>query len=237
MVRTLRHDADAIQSFFDGWHVYRRIIAHNYMFHAEIHSAMRMWLDRHPSNRSLLDLGCGDSSVMARTLSDSGFRKYVGVDLSPVALDMAREALETTGVSATFRLADYMDHLQVASSGSADVIVAGYTVHHLLGEARNAFFRECRRVLSPGGGLLLYDVFLSGHETRDEYMVRNHGWRRATWSNMSETDFDAIWKHVSAADYPQTIDAMALQAHRAGFKAPTSLFEAPTGIHRLYAFT
>ncbi len=231
------HDSAAIRAFFDGWHLYKRVIAHNYMFHAEILSAIGTWLDRHPNARSVLDLGCGDASVISRTLANTGVREYTGVDLSPVALQVAEQMLREAGIPASFKVADFMHHLQVSPNASVDVIVAGYTVHHLIGEGRTAFFRECRRVLKPEGGLLLYDVFMSGQETRDEYMIRNHEWRVETWSQMSDDDFAAIWNHVSTADYPQTIEAMTRNASEAEFAPPALLFEAPTGIHRLYAFS
>ena len=43
--------------------------------------------------RSVLDLGCGEGVLIARLAAQAQFRRIVGIDISPAALNAAREAL------------------------------------------------------------------------------------------------------------------------------------------------
>ncbi len=95
----------------------------------------------------VLDLGCGPGQV-ARYVADRGV-DVVGVDLSPQMIVEAR-ALHS---SIPFRVSDMM------SLDDADGSIAGITafyaiVHLALADVERAF-REWRRVLVPGGRVLL----------------------------------------------------------------------------------
>ncbi|MFT5145246.1 MAG: cyclopropane fatty-acyl-phospholipid synthase-like methyltransferase [Rhodothermales bacterium] len=229
------HDAEAISEFFDGWDLYLRVIEHDYMFHRDIHDALR--LAAAPFGR-VLDIGCGDASTIAHTLTGLPAIVYTGVDLSPVALEAAAKNLGAAGVAARLEEADYMSFLERADSGSFDTLVAGFTVHHLIGDDIARFFRLARNVLCPGGRLLLYDVFREEHEERMAHLARSHAWRVQAWKEMSSDDLAALWRHVSTADYPKSESELLAHAEQAGFPPPSGpLFTAPTGIHRLYAFS
>ncbi len=231
-----QHDPDAIQAFFDGWDLYRRVIEHDYMFHRAIHREVRAALVRHRSRR-ILDLGCGDAATIAVTLEDLTLTGYTGVDLSPVALDAAATNLVSTGVKARLVEADFMAFLAESSAAEYDAIVAGYTVHHLRGEDLTRFFSLAKTRLTPGGQILIYDVFREEAESREQNLTRNHAWRTETWTELSTADLGTIRDHVLAADYPKSQAEMAFHAAEAGLEqAPELLFSAPTGIHRLYAW-
>jgi cyclopropane fatty-acyl-phospholipid synthase-like methyltransferase len=229
------HNPEAISGFFDGWDLYRRVIEHDYMFHRDIHDALHGLAA--PVGR-VLDIGCGDASIIAQTLTGLPAIVYTGVDLAPVALEAAAKNLSTAGVAARLEEADYMSFLEQADSGSFDTLVAGFTVHHLIGDDLARFFRLARQALSPGRRLLLYDVFREEDEERMTHLARSHAWRVEAWREMSSDDLAAIWLHVSSADYPKSESELLAHAGQAGFSIPSGpLFVAPTGIHRLYAFS
>ena len=126
-------------------------------------------LDRHLLNRFaedvrdrglVADVGCGPGQI-ARYLCEQGVR-MLGVDLSP---EMIRWATRLNP-NAEFRVGD-MRALDLADGALAG-IVAFYSIIHLEGEDLGVALREFRRVLAPGGVLLV--AFHVGNETlhRDE---------------------------------------------------------------------
>jgi SAM-dependent methyltransferase len=126
-------------------------------------------LDRHLLNRLaedvrghglVADLGCGPGHV-ARYLHDQGVR-MLGIDLSPRMIDSARQR----SPDIEFRVGD-MRALDLPDGALAG-IVAFYSLIHIGELEMGATLRELRRVLAPGGLLLV--AFHIGEETvhRDE---------------------------------------------------------------------
>jgi SAM-dependent methyltransferase len=126
-------------------------------------------LDRHLLNRVaedvrgrglVADLGCGPGHV-ARYLHDQGVR-MLGIDLSPRMIDSALQR----SPDIEFRVGD-MRTLDLPDGALAG-IVAFYSLIHIGEPEMGATLRELRRVLAPGGLLLV--AFHIGEETvhRDE---------------------------------------------------------------------
>ena len=121
-------------------------------------------LDRHILNRfaeavrgrgRVADLGCGPGHV-AKYLHDQGVDVF-GVDLSP---EMVRCAARHCA-DIDFRVGD-MTSLDLPAASLAG-IVAFYSIVHFETSELELVFRECRRVLVPGGSMLL--AFHIGVET------------------------------------------------------------------------
>lgn len=93
------------------------------------------------------ELGCGPGSTTAH-LRGLGLDVF-GVDLSPVMIDLAREAYPDL----RFELGS-MDGLDLAD-GALRGIVSWYSLIHTPPEDVPAYLAEFRRVLVPGGTLLL----------------------------------------------------------------------------------
>ena len=100
-----------------------------------------------PHGRRLLDLACGTGEI-SRLCARMGF-EVTGLDWAEPMLDLARQKLP--GV--TFVQADA--ERTMLPSDSVDVIVTRHLVWTLVDPA--AAFAEWRRVLAPGGTLLLVD--------------------------------------------------------------------------------
>jgi SAM-dependent methyltransferase len=119
-------------------------------------------LDRKPFDRELLDrfaagvagrgpvweVGCGPAAQVARYLADRGV-EMVGTDISPGGIAYAAKAQPDL----EFRVADLRD--LPAADGSLRGIVAFYSLIHLPRAELAAAFRELRRVLVPGGEVLV----------------------------------------------------------------------------------
>ncbi|MFV0131470.1 class I SAM-dependent methyltransferase [Streptomyces sp. HMX112] len=125
---------------------------------------VRGWLDGLPLDRAVLaafaeavraggagpvaELGCGPGQVTAH-LRDLGLDVLVGVDLSPVMIDLARRAHPDL----RFEVGS-MDALELAD-GTLGGIVSWYSVIHAPPQDLPPYLAEFRRVLAPGGHLLL----------------------------------------------------------------------------------
>jgi SAM-dependent methyltransferase len=112
--------------------------------------SMRRWyadeLAQRAAGADVLEYGCGPGS-QAYHLASHGAR-VTGIDLSPVAIDMAREHGEQEGLSAAldFRVMD-AEHLDLADA-SFDVVCGSGILHHL---DLDRAYAEIARVLRPGG--------------------------------------------------------------------------------------
>ncbi|MGK5543138.1 class I SAM-dependent methyltransferase [Streptomyces sp. URMC 127] len=96
---------------------------------------------------AVAELGCGPGQLTAH-LRDLGLDVF-GVDLSPVMIGLARAAYPDL----RFEVGS-MDALDVAD-GELSGIVSWYSVIHTPPQALPPYFAEFRRVLAPGGHLLL----------------------------------------------------------------------------------
>jgi ubiquinone/menaquinone biosynthesis C-methylase UbiE len=96
----------------------------------------------------VLDAACGTGAV-ASQLIERG-HEVVGIDISPVMLDRARNAVP----DATFLLGDVTSI--PLSDGDVDHVVCSLATTHVADLAQ--FFAEAARVMRPGGHLLVLDT-------------------------------------------------------------------------------
>jgi ubiquinone/menaquinone biosynthesis C-methylase UbiE len=101
----------------------------------------------------VLDVGCGTGRALLQMQLAHPEHDYSGVDLSPFYLERAGELLAKRGVSL---LAANAEKLPFADA-SFDVVTSVYLFHELPRRARRNALDEMRRVLAPGGLLVLED--------------------------------------------------------------------------------
>ncbi len=101
------------------------------------------------SPRSVLDLGCGDGRLAALVLDQRpGIQEVVAVDASPAMLGHARRRFAGDPRVAV-REWDLNDPL--TPLGAFDVIMAGFSIHHLEDDRKQELFGEVARQLNSGG--------------------------------------------------------------------------------------
>jgi ubiquinone/menaquinone biosynthesis C-methylase UbiE len=105
----------------------------------------------------ILDVGCATGRLLER-LAEAGAADLFGVDLAPRILEVARERLSGTGASVELQAADAEDSLPWDRDFFDAVTLTG-VLHHFFrpGDA----LAEIRRVIRPGGRLLLIDPCFS----------------------------------------------------------------------------
>jgi len=113
---------------------------------------LRPWMAGASLGR-VLDVGCGTAAILPRLERwSAGFESYTGLDLAPEMLRMARaKAGDAPRVGFVAGSADALPF----RAASFDTAVSASAMHYW--EAPEAALAEMRRVLRPGGRLLLLD--------------------------------------------------------------------------------
>ncbi|MDO5659109.1 MAG: peptide chain release factor N(5)-glutamine methyltransferase [Paracoccus sp. (in: a-proteobacteria)] len=111
---------------------------------------------------SLLDLGTGSGAILLSLLAERAGTRGLGVDLSPRALEVARDNAARLGISADFAVSDWFG----AVEGRFDLIVSNppyIATHEMAGLAPEVRDHEPHMALTDGGdGLQAYRAIASG---------------------------------------------------------------------------
>jgi len=106
---------------------------------------------------SLLDVGCGTGGVTIPGKERVGQKgKVAGIDPSPEMIAVASRKAGNAGLEIDFRLG-VIESLPYPDA-SFDVVTSSLMMHHLTQELQVKGFSEIRRVLKPGGRLLIADT-------------------------------------------------------------------------------
>lgn len=108
--------------------------------------------DRRPLR--ILEVACGTGRAGAQLMQALPDASYTGVDLSPFYVDVARERMPR-GVQASFEVANG-ESLPFPDE-SFDAVVSVFLFHELPRNARRNVWSQMRRVLRPGGRLVIED--------------------------------------------------------------------------------
>lgn len=138
-----------------------------------------------PACEVAVDLGCGTGNVLAAMLRKA--RLVIGVDGSPRMLELARRRFAAEGGRVSLRIGD-LSHLPLGD-GEASFASLNMVLHHMV--APGEIFREIKRVLHPGGRLVLTDF----NRHTDERMRLDYGDR---WLGF---DAETLQGHLSRAGF------------------------------------
>jgi ubiquinone/menaquinone biosynthesis C-methylase UbiE len=113
-------------------------------------------LARLTDGERVLDVGCGTGSlaiVAKRHVGATG--EVVGIDASPPMVARARAKTRRAGIDVSFK--DGVAEALPFPDAQFDVVLSTMMLHHLPRKARQECAREIRRVLRPGGRVLVVD--------------------------------------------------------------------------------
>lgn len=105
--------------------------------------------------RRILDVGCGTGELVAAVLARLPGASVTGIDPDEHALRLARRKLDGRALDA--RLLPGRAESLPFDDGSFDLVVSSLMLHHLGSATKLEALREWRRVIAPGGALLLVD--------------------------------------------------------------------------------
>lgn len=119
-------------------------------YHFEkLHHLMRLIDFNGHAGERVLDVGCGAGTDLVRFAR--GGARAIGVDISPAAIALARANFAQHGLRASLMEAD--GEKLPLRDGSIDFVFAHGVVQYTVDP--QALLDECRRVLRPGGGLVV----------------------------------------------------------------------------------
>ena len=108
------------------------------------------------TGESVLDIGCGTGTLaIAATTHVGPTGRVVGIDASPQMVARATRKAIRAGTPAIFQLA-VAEQLPFPD-GCFDVVLSTLMFHHLPRKTREECAKEIRRVLTPGGRVLVVD--------------------------------------------------------------------------------
>ena len=104
----------------------------------------------------ILDVATGTAMIpLEVTRRAPGISQVVGLDITPAMLAHGQENVRSADQSSRIRLVCGSGMVMPFGTGAFDVVTCGLGMHHMHAEQ---LIRQMRRVLSPGGWLLMADV-------------------------------------------------------------------------------
>ena len=205
-----------------------------------VHSRYQRWrtagiwpqiLGRLPRTMLPLPRNCRCSTSTA-ALQGTRIAHYHGIDLSAAALELARQALAGLACPVTLQQADFVEALgdHVAP---VDVAWIGLSLHHLPTLEKLVVMRQLQRIVGEDGLLLLYEIASPDGEDRAGWL-RRYERQHVAWTAYSPADWEVMWAHVQAADFPETSYGWQGLGRGGPGGQVQEVFIAPSNLLRIY---
>lgn len=210
--------------FNANWHIYQKVIAHNYMRHKDFGeqtaATFKTINASHPLK--ILDLGCGDAVKMAEQLPLQPVASYTGYDLSGPVLEVAKVNLAHAGCVVHLK-EGLLQSFRRQEDSTFDVIYSSFAIHHLQDEQKKALLHDCFTRLAANGVMIVIDIFRSDEQERMEYINEYTQDIKDTWLALTTTEKEMVREHMEAYDFPASLEHMAAWAEEAGFTVGETL--------------
>jgi ubiquinone/menaquinone biosynthesis C-methylase UbiE len=106
--------------------------------------------------QSVLDVGCGTGALALRAARRGA--RVKGIDVNPQMLEIAQRRVDREGLGATVELLERgVAELGAERENAYDVVTSGLCFSELTGDEIVYALKEIRRILKPGGLLLVAD--------------------------------------------------------------------------------
>ncbi|HBH72229.1 MAG TPA: SAM-dependent methyltransferase [Synechococcales bacterium UBA10510] len=212
------------------WSTYRQIVDHDLMEHralsAVLGNALTNYLQRRQSTpapdraaAAMVDLGCGDLALLAPLLRQLPLSSYLGLDLSPQVLPLARQALGPVAYSCQFQQQNLINWAQThQGEPPVQLLHSSYALHHLSDQAKGDFLRQARQKISGDGLFLWADVFRQPGESLANYLLRYSQRINSSWQVIETSHRDAVIHHITNYDLPADREQIVAIASACGWQ-------------------
>lgn len=213
---------------FREWDLYDRIGHADLMRHQRIAAGLRPLLGVMSGPLRVLDLGCGNGWMAHLVLAECDVSEFVGVDLSPSAIDrLARSpmpGIRPERVRRELIRGDIASQVSRLPNAGFDVVHASYALHHLTTDIKAESLRQIARTLRPGGRLLWTDIITREGETREGYINRLAREILTHWHGIAPDERESVVAHVREFDHPESPGWMARELGAAGLRLIATAF-------------
>ena len=214
-----------VKEVFEQWSMYDTVVRADYMCHAEIDTALTRWGAEQTKPLRIIDLGCGDSGMATAAWSAANVASYRGVDVSEASIERAREHVQIWQGRAEVSAGNLADFVHSLATGSANVVLASYTIHHFSTEAKVSLIVDIHRVLARDGSFIWIDAVRNDGESRDAYIARLIHEMERDWMALTNDQRAAACTHVRESDFPEPRGWMLKQVAAAGFKTSETILQ------------
>lgn len=223
-------DTAEVRAFFEQWAIYRKIVDLDYLHHRSAYEVIDAALSQIGHPFSFLDLGAGDADCTSRVLVGKPLTKYEAVDLSETALQLAREHTAALGCPVRCTQGDFFQHVREMRE-TFDVAFIGLSLHHLQAAGKRTFLPELRRIINPGGRLIVYEPIREPGESRDEVCLRWLRFAETAWTALEPEELAKSKEHIFANDYPEPLADYFEMMTEAGFASAQALYTDPQNFY------
>ena len=197
-----------LQMFQTQWAIYEKIIHKNYMFHEQILNAVEKILKEIGENTpiEMLDLGCGDVTLISKILPHINLEGYTGFDLSSSSLEIAKKNLQSVVNKVLLKNETMENCFNIQKQWN--VVYSSYAIHHLQDLDKKKLILKLVQGL-PKNGLFIYiDIFKKEDETMLEYKQRYMQNIATYWDSIELYEKEIIFNHINESDFPTDISTI-----------------------------
>ena len=214
-----------VKEVFEQWAMYDAVIRADYMKHAELVTALANWARDQREPLRIIDLGCGDAWLATHAFRDANIESYRGVDVSDSAVERARDNTAIWPGGTKLVAGNLAEFLHAQPDGSANLVLASYSLHHFATADKLALVAGIHRVLAPSGTFLWIDAVRNDDESRDAYIARLTNVMQHDWTKLTEDQRTRACNHVRESDFPETGRWMRDHVQQAGFQLADTILE------------
>jgi ubiquinone/menaquinone biosynthesis C-methylase UbiE len=214
-----------VKEVFEQWSMYDAVVQADYMAHAELSATLSKWARQQTEPLRIIDLGCGNAWLATHAFRDANIAQYRGVDVSESAVERAREHVSIWQGRASVVAGNLAEFLASQPNGSANVVLASYSLHHFSTEAKLDLLSNIHRALTPAGTFIWIDAVRNNNESRAEYIGRLTHEMEHDWTALTTDQRDKACAHVRESDFPETISWMLEHTRQAGFSNAGTLLD------------
>lgn len=115
--------------------------------------------------QKVLDIGCGTGALTIRAALKGA--KVKGIDVNAQMLEIAQKRTDEAHLTGSIELHEMgVAELENEDAESYDVVMSGLCFSELNGDELNYALQETKRILKPGGLLLIADEVRPGHSAK-----------------------------------------------------------------------
>ncbi|VEP12341.1 Methyltransferase type 12 [Hyella patelloides LEGE 07179] len=226
----LQESSTQCREFFnDRWKLYQKVLGNNYMGHREIYHVLHEFLiSNWQQPFKLLDLGCGDASFIAQSLVNTSVSSYCGLDISQIAIAIARKNMRLVSCEQEFIQGDFcqvIPSLVKEEKTKFNIILSSFAFHHLNLEQKDYIFSQLKQLLLPGGVFILIDLVSQEGESRESYIPRYLKSVEKNWLQITSEEMSLVSHHMLESDYPESQKTLELLAKHNGFQKVECLYQ------------